>query len=70
MEKFWLIGIPLFLIITFIFWKLTRDYAKKINGKKMWTQWGTRMYYWHSAIMVSGGITLVIIFLLKCTKVL
>ena len=70
MEKIWIIGISLFLLITFLYWKLTRNYAKKEYGKKMWTQWGTRTFYWHGAIMISGGVTLIIIFVLKSANVL
>lgn len=67
MEKIWIIGISvlLFLIITFIYWKLTSGYAEKEYGKKMWRQWGTRTFYWSGALFTSGGITVMIIFLLK-----
>ena len=33
-----LIGISLFLIITFLYWKLTNAYAEKEYGKKMFKQ--------------------------------
>jgi magnesium-transporting ATPase (P-type) len=72
MEKIILIGIAIliFLVVTFLYWKLTRGYAQKEYGSKMFKHWGTRMYYWHGAIMISGGLTLMIIFLLKSANVL
>ena len=72
MEKISVIGITIliFLIITFIYWKLTRGYAKKEYGKKMWIQWGTRTFYWTGALMISGGLTVLIIFLLNSANIL
>ncbi|GAA4945376.1 hypothetical protein GCM10023314_18160 [Algibacter agarivorans] len=72
MEKIWAIGITIliFLVITFLYWKLTRGYAKKEYGKKMWTQWGTRTFYWTGALMISGGLTVLIIFLLNSANIL
>ena len=67
MGKTWiiLIAIVLFLLVTFLYWRMTSDYAKKIYGKKMWKQWGTRTFYWHGVLFVSGGLTVMIIFILK-----
>ena len=65
-----LIVISLFLIITFLYWKLTNGYAEKEYGKKMFKQWGTRTFYWTGALFFSGGITVFVIYLLKWGKVL
>jgi len=65
-----LIAISLFLLITFLYWKLTNGYAEKEYGKKMFKQWGTRTFYWTGALFVSGGVTVLIIFLLKWLNVL
>ena len=72
MGKTWLILIAtsLFLIITFLYWKLTNGYAEKEYGKKMFKQWGTRTFYWTGALFVSGGVTVLVIYLLKCGNVL
>jgi len=70
MEKIWVITISLFLIITFLFWRLTSGHFKKEYGKKLWKQWGTRLFYWQGAIYTSTGITILIMFLLKCANVL
>lgn len=71
MGKTWeiLIAISLFLVITFLYYLLTRSYAEKEYGDKMWKQWGTRTFYWQGALLVSGGVT-VIIFILKWLNVL
>ena len=71
MEKIWLIAISLFLILTFLLWRLTSDYYKeKVYGTKMRKQWGTRTFYWTGAISVSSLITVLIMFLLKSANVL
>ncbi len=72
MGKIWiiLIAISLFIIITFLYWKVTRGYAEKEYGKKMFKQWGTRTFYWQGALFFSGGITVLIIFLLKWSNVM
>jgi hypothetical protein len=72
MEKIWilLIAVLLFLGITFLFWKFTRGYAKKESGNKMWQQWTTRTYYWQFVLLVSGALTVLVLFILKWAKVL
>lgn len=71
MEKNWIIIIFLFLIITFLLWKVTSSYYKeKVYGKKLWKQWGTRTFYWTGTISVSSVVTILIMFLLKTTSVL
>jgi len=72
MGKTWgvIIAIALFILITFLYWKLTSGYAKKHHSKKMWRQWGTQMYYWSGMLFYSGGITVLVIVLLKKVNVL
>ena len=72
MEITWLvlIAISLFLIITFLYYLLTSGYAEKEYGKNMWKQWGTRTFYWTGALFVSGGVTVLVIYLLKYGNVL
>lgn len=72
MEKNWIIGIVIliFLAITFLYWKLTNGYAEKEYGKKMWKQWGTRTFYWTGTLFITGGLTIVVMFLLKWGNVL
>lgn len=71
MEKIWIIAILLFLIITFLYWKITNGYFKnKVYGSKMFKQWGTRTFYWQGAIFISGALTILTMFLLKWGNVL
>jgi hypothetical protein len=70
MTKTWVIAISLFLIITFLFWRLTSGHFKKEYGKRLWEKWGTRLFYWQGAIYTSTGITILIMFLLKWANVL
>ncbi len=72
MGKTWviLIAISLFLIIIFLYWKITIGHFKKEYGKKRRKLWGQRTFYWEGAILVSTGITILILFLLKWSNVL
>ena len=67
MEKKWilLIAILIFLIFTFLFWKLTSGYAKKEYGTKIWKHCPTRLSYWEASILYSIGFTTLTMFLLK-----
>lgn len=61
-----MVVIALFLIFIFIYWKSTKNYFKKLYGKKMFEQWGTRAFYWQSAMLICGGLTILTVFILKC----
>ncbi|MGB6269621.1 MAG: hypothetical protein WBF67_11510 [Olleya sp.] len=65
-----LIAILLFLIITFVYWKLTKGYVKKVYGKKMFANWGNQTFYWTNVLFVSGGLTVLVIYLLKGANIL
>ena len=71
MEKSWVIGIAIliFLIVTLIYWRITRHTIKKIYGEN-WKIWGARTFYWQDAIYICTGITFLILFFLKCTDIL
>lgn len=70
MVKLWIIALSLFVFITFIYWKLTYNYGEKEYGKRMWKQWGTRTYYWHGALLISGAITVALLYLLRWANIL
>ncbi len=70
MEKIWILGIVLFLVITFITWKFFNGFYKKETSNKMRKTWGARMYYWHFILMISGLATTLIICFLKWGNVL
>jgi hypothetical protein len=65
-----LMAILIFLIFTFLFWVLTRGYAKKKYGAKMWKHWPTRLSYWQAAILYSVGFTFITMYLLKWGNIL
>ena len=66
MEKIWIIllAIAIFLLLNFLFYKSLIGYVKEEFGKKMWTLWGNKMYFWQSAIFVSTAGTALIMYLL------
>ena len=64
------IALLIFLIFIFLFWRLTRGYAKKKYGRKMWTHWPTRLSYWQAAILYGIGFTVIVMYLLKWGTVL
>ncbi|MEZ7500484.1 hypothetical protein QO200_17290 [Flavobacterium sp. Arc3] len=70
MEKIWIIALSLFLIITFVFWRGTSAHFKKEYGKKSWELWGTRTFYWQGALLISGSITILLLFVFKWANVL
>jgi len=72
MEKKWilLIAILIFVIFTFLFWRLTSGYAKKGYGTKMWKHPPAKLAYWQAAILYSIGFTTITMFLLKWGNVL
>lgn len=66
METNWvLFAISVFIITLYLYYRFTNGFTKKTYGKKMWQQWGNQMYYWTSAVMVCGGLTVAIIYFLK-----
>ena len=70
MIKDWIIGIFLFLVLTFLVWKVFNGFYKKETSDKMRKTWGARMYYWHFIFMISGLATTLIIILLKRLNVM
>jgi len=70
MVKIWILALSLFLIITFLFWRMTNAHFRKNYGKKTWKQWGTRTFYWQGAIFVGIGGTFLMMYLLKWAHVL
>ena len=72
MDKTWVIVlvIALFLISTFVFWKITAGHRKKEYGKNMWKLWGARTFYWEGAIYICTWVTILIVLFLKWTNIL
>lgn len=70
METNWIIAIIIFIVVIFIFWRLTVDGYKKEYSEKMRKVYGSRLYYWHTAILISGGITFLLMYALRWLNVL
>ncbi|RAJ17020.1 hypothetical protein [Olleya aquimaris] len=71
MSKSWTltIAIVMFLIFTYVYWKLTKGYVQKVMGKKMWSHWGNQTFYWTNVLLVSGFLTVLVIYLLRSSKI-
>ena len=70
MREFWITGIALFMIFTFLIAKLSLKHYKKENGDKMWKQFGIRTRYWQVVVLGSLALTFLVLFLLKWTNIL
>lgn len=55
MEKIWITAGLVFLVSTFLYWKLMRYYSEKLLGEKRYKQWNSRLYFWQGAIFTSTG---------------
>ena len=64
------LAISIFILFTFLYYQLTRGYAKKEYGLKIWKHWPSQLYYWQGAILYSVGFTAITMFLLKWINVL
>jgi dTDP-4-dehydrorhamnose 3,5-epimerase-like enzyme len=72
MNKIWMIiiGIAIFLIINFLYYKSMKGYVKESFGKKWLNVWGNKVWFWQSSIFVSTGGTVLVMYLLKWSNVL
>ena len=65
MVKLWIIIGIIFMGLTLLTVKLTFKNYKKENSDKMWKLWGMRTMYWQGVIIISSGLTILIIILFK-----
>ncbi len=71
METTWIIITALFLLIIFLYWKISKEYFKnEVFSEGTWKNWVTRLYYWQGAIFISGAVTATLIFLFKRADIL
>ena len=72
MEKKWILltAVLIFIIFTFLLFRLGHAYYKKEYSTKMWKQWPTRLYNWQAVIFYSLILTTLTMFLLKWGNVL
>jgi len=62
--------IALFISITFMVWKLSKNRYNKEFGEKRRKLFGQNTFYWESVIGISTAITFLIVFILKQTSLL
>ncbi len=72
MEKTWIIllALSIFIVVTFLFRKMTVGHFKKEYGEKSRKLWGQKTFYWQDVIYFSTGITFVILVVLKWVDVI
>jgi hypothetical protein len=70
MNTFWIISIPLFLIVTAVIVKFTLKKFREESDDREWRLWAGRSTYWQLVSLCSFGITLFLMFILKWTDVI
>jgi len=65
MESISIIAISLFLISSFVFYRLTLNYCENEYAHKKWAVWQERMYHWQGVFFLSSGFTILALFALK-----
>lgn len=65
-----IIAILIFLIFSFIFYKLINNYVKHVFGEKWLNFWSNRLYFWQSLIFMSITFTAITLYFLKWTNIL
>jgi hypothetical protein len=71
MDKIWIIAIVLFLIVLYVYWRVSKKYFRnEVFSEGTWNNWSTRLFYWQGAIFASIGVTFLIMYLLKSVNIL
>lgn len=60
----------IFLVITLLTVKLSWESYRKENSERMWKLWGMRTMYWQGVIIISSGLTILTMLLLKWSNIL
>jgi len=55
----------IFLISTFLIYRLSYKHFRKNTSNKMWKQWGMKTPYWEGVVIVSFGITMILYSIIK-----
>ena len=64
-KPIFLIFILVFLVIIYILYKYSYSYFRQENSDKMWKLLGLRTPYWEGVVIISLGITTLIMLSLK-----
>lgn len=70
MVNFWIIAGILLVAFTILLSKLTLKHYKGQNSDKMWKQFGMRTRYYQLVVLVSFGLTTLVMVALKYTNVI
>ena len=65
MKPIFLTVILIFLINMYIVYKYSYNYYRKNTKEKMWKLWGMKTVYWEGVVIVSSGLTVIVLILLK-----
>ncbi len=70
MEAIYILAISLFIVSTFLVYKLSIVKYREEYSEREWKLRGGRLYYWQGAVYISGFITVLIMLLLKALNLL
>ena len=70
MTSFWIITVSLLVVYTILTALVSLNYYKRQNSEKLWKLLGLRIGFWQGAVLVSIGLTMLTLFLLKWTNLL
>ena len=70
MNTFWIISIPLFIIVTAVIAKFTLKKFREESDDREWRLWAGRSTYWQLVSLCSFGITVLLMFILKWTSII
>ena len=60
-----IVFILVFLITLYTLYRYSYNYFRKNTSDKMWKLWGIQTPYWEGVVILSFGITTVVVLLLK-----
>jgi len=64
-----IIGLIVFVILSFLFYKSMRKYVDKSYGKKWAKLWGNKLYFWQSLLFMSLLCTAIVLYILDALEV-
>ena len=70
MNTFWIISIPLFIVVTAVIAKFTLKKFREESDDREWRLWAGRSTYWQLVSLCSFGITVFLMFILKWTSII
>jgi hypothetical protein len=69
MMIFWITTVAIFLLLTWAIAKGSLSFYKKESSEAMWRVGGMRFNYWQGVLIVSSGVTALIMIGLVCADV-